>query len=109
MSGDRASDHNPSPGGDRVADDADTAEAAEADTEARPIRTPSRRSGGASGVLAAAMIGVGQVIEPEKTHVEIVQVDDSPLDEEDFGFTLDFSDVPVMEPGANDHDSKDDH
>jgi hypothetical protein len=50
--------------------------------------------GGASTVLAAAMIAVGEVFEPHKTGVEIVR----PADEsdDDLGFDLDFGDLPEI-------------
>lgn len=61
----------------------------------RPPNLPSRRSSGATGVVAAAMLGLGEVLEPEKTNVEIVQVDDQPLDPPPI--KLDYSDVPPDE------------
>jgi len=69
--------------------------------ETPPRPTPTRRSSGASGVVAAAMLGLGEILEPEKTKVEIVQVDDQPL--EPPAIKLDFSDVPTddREPPDN--------
>lgn len=57
---------------------------------------PKRSKGGGSAtVLGAAMIAVGEIIEPEKTNVEIVQTDDEPLDEPPFN--LDFGSLPPLD------------
>lgn len=53
------------------------------------------RSGGGAGLLGAAMIAVGEILEPEKTRVEIVQTDDEPLDDLPFG--IDFGDLPPLD------------
>ena len=45
-------------------------------------------------VLGAAMIAVGEILEPEKTTVEIVQTNDDP--EPDLPFDLDFGDLPPL-------------
>ena len=45
-------------------------------------------------VLGAAMIAVGEILEPEKTAVEIVQTNDDP--EPDLPFDLDFGDLPPL-------------
>ena len=45
-------------------------------------------------VLGAAMIAVGEILEPEKTTVEIVQMNDDP--EPDLPFDLDFGDLPPL-------------
>lgn len=55
----------------------------------------SRRRGGGGGVLGAAMLAVGEILEPEKTQVEIVQTDDEPLDDLPFG--IDFGDLPPLD------------
>ena len=60
-------------------------------TEARP--SPPRRTGQGS-VLGAAMLAVGDILEPEKTKVEIQQENDDP--EPDLPFTLDFGDLPPL-------------
>ena len=61
---------------------------------ADPPPRPPRR-GGASPALAAAMLAVGEIIEPEKTRAEIVQTDDRPVDDED-DLDLDFGDLPPV-------------
>jgi hypothetical protein len=53
-----------------------------------------RRGGGGAGLLGAAMLAVGEILEPEKTRVEIVQTDDEPLDDLPFG--IDFGDLPPL-------------
>ncbi|MFN3216422.1 MAG: hypothetical protein ACE367_08015 [Acidimicrobiales bacterium] len=61
-----------------------------------PSGPPSRRrGGGGAGLLGAAMLAVGEVLEPEKTRVEIVQTDDEPLDDLPFG--IDFGDLPPLD------------
>ena len=46
-------------------------------------------------MLAAAMLGLGEVLEPQKTSVEIEQVaeDDQP---DDLPFAIDFGDLPSL-------------
>ena len=44
-------------------------------------RAKSKGGGGASTVLGAAMLAVGDILEPEKTSVEIVQTNDDPIDD----------------------------
>jgi len=61
--------------------------------EPAPPRRKSR--GSAASVLGAAMIAVGEILEPEKTRVEIVQTDDDP--EPDLPFTLDFGALPPLD------------
>ena len=60
-----------------------------------PGQPPRRRSGGSAGLLGAAMLAVGEILEPEKTRVEIVQTDDEPLDDLPFG--IDFGDLPPLD------------
>lgn len=66
-------------------------EAAERERQAR------KRSGGGGSVaaLGAAMLAVGEILEPEKTAVEIVQTNDDPID--DPPFDLDFGDLPPLD------------
>ncbi|MFQ5558867.1 MAG: hypothetical protein ACE5GB_15340 [Acidimicrobiales bacterium] len=53
------------------------------------------KSGGATTVLGAAMVAVGEILEPEKTSVEMVQPgNDEPGDEP---FELDFGDLPSLD------------
>jgi len=54
-----------------------------------------RRTGGANPVLAAAMLAVGEIIEPEKTKAEVVQTDDRPEDDGD-ELDLDFGHLPPV-------------
>ena len=63
------------PGTDPDADDPDP------DTDASPLRaSPApNRSRTRGSLVAAAMLGLGQVIEPEKTKVVIEQTDDDPF------------------------------
>jgi hypothetical protein len=49
-----------------------------------------------NSALAAAMLGLGQVLEPEKTKVEIEQANDDPFDP-DAELDLDFGDLPPLE------------
>ncbi len=55
---------------------------------------PPPRRGGQGSVLGAAMLAVGDIIEPEKTKVEIQQENDDP--EPDLPVTLDFGDLPPL-------------
>ena len=48
----------------------------------------------AGSILGAAMLGLGEIIEPEKTKVEIQQEDDRPLD--DAPFELEFGELPPL-------------
>ena len=50
--------------------------------------------GSGAVVLGAAMIAVGEILEPEKTTVEIVQMNDD--HEPDLPFDLDFGDLPPL-------------
>lgn len=60
-----------------------------------PYRTPPPvRKTGQGSILAAAMLAMGEILEPEKTKVVIEQADDDPLD--DLPFTLDFGDLPPL-------------
>ncbi|MEQ8719339.1 MAG: hypothetical protein RIE08_17160 [Acidimicrobiales bacterium] len=55
----------------------------------------ARRRGGSGSVLAAAMLAVGEIIEPEKTTVEVEQEAGDPDDALD-GIRLDFGDLPPL-------------
>ncbi|WP_420639237.1 hypothetical protein [Candidatus Poriferisocius sp.] len=48
----------------------------------------------AGSALGAAMVALGEILEPEKTRVEIQQEDDEP--EPDLPFTIDFGDLPPL-------------
>lgn len=56
---------------------------------------PAKPKGGSGNVLAAAMLAVGEIFEPEKTDVEIVQTNDDPID--DLPFNIDFGDLPPLD------------
>ena len=61
---------------------------------------PSERAartgrGPGATVLGAAMLAVGDILEPEKSTVEIVQTNDDP--EPDLPFSLDFGDLPPLD------------
>jgi hypothetical protein len=58
----------------------------------QPLR---RRGGEPPACFGAAMLAVGEILEPEKTRVEIVQTDDEPLDDLPFG--IDFGDLPPLD------------
>jgi len=51
------------------------------------------KGGGAVTVLSAAMIAVGEILEPEKASVELVQPADT---SGDTGFDLDFGELPPL-------------
>lgn len=68
----------------------------EEDVEPAKVRDPKKiRGGGGAGVLGAAMLAVGDIFEPEKTDVEIVQTNDDPID--DLPFNIDFGDLPPLD------------
>ena len=72
-----------------VDDELDDADPPQPQPAAKP------RSGGAATVLGAAMLAVGDILEPEKTTVEIVQTNDDPID--DLPFDIDFGDLPPLD------------
>jgi len=52
-------------------------------------------TGSAGGsAIGAAMVALGEILEPEKVRVEIQQEDDEP--EPDMPFTIDFGDLPPL-------------
>jgi hypothetical protein len=65
--------------------------------EDRPLPPYYRRikGSGATAVLSAAMIALGEILEPDKTTVEIEQTDDDRHDPE--GFDLSFGDLPNLD------------
>ena len=70
----------------------------EDDEEAEPanVRDPKKpKGGGGATILGAAMLAVGDIFEPEKTDVEIVQTNDDPID--DLPFNIDFGDLPPLD------------
>ena len=62
----------------------------------RRIKEGRNRSGSATVALGAAMIAVGEILEPDKTTVEIEQTSDDRHDGDD-DFTLDFGDLPSLD------------
>ena len=61
---------------------------------ATPI--PKRRSAGSTvPVLAGMMLAVGEIIEPEKTHVELTVEDSKPVEEDPL--ELDFGALPPLD------------
>jgi len=58
--------------------------------------TPKRRTtGSAVPVLAGMMLAVGEIIEPEKTHVELTVENSKPVDEDPL--ELDFGALPPLD------------
>ena len=66
----------------------------ESDFDESKIAGSKKPKGAGAVVLGAAMIAIGEILEPEKTTVEIVQTNDDP--EPDFPFDLDFGDLPPL-------------
>ena len=61
-----------------------------------PIPPKKKKGGGGSAtMLGAAMLAIGDIFEPEKTTVEIIQTDDDPID--DPPFDLNFGDLPPLD------------
>ena len=56
------------------------------------IRKVAGSAGGSA--IGAAMVALGEILEPEKVRVEIQQEDDEP--EPDMPFTIDFGDLPPL-------------
>ena len=56
------------------------------------MRKVTSSAGGSA--IGAAMVALGEILEPEKTRVEIQQEDDEP--EPDMPFTIDFGDLPPL-------------
>jgi hypothetical protein len=81
---------------DAVAED-DEADSTAADADPVEPTPPRARKarGGSATALGAAMLALGEIFEPEKTTVEIVQTDDDPVD--DPPFDLDFGDLPPLD------------
>ena len=61
---------------------------------AEAARRGEPRRAGQGSVLGAAMLAVGEILEPDKIRVEIQQENDDP--EPDLPFTLDFGDLPPL-------------
>ena len=77
-------------------DPPDEAEAVDDEHEVPPAPKPKpKTAGGGTTVLGAAMLAVGDILEPEKTTVEIVQTNDDPID--DLPFNIDFGNLPPLD------------
>lgn len=50
---------------------------------------------GSATMLGAAMLAIGDILEPEKTTVEVVQTNDDPID--DPPFDVHFGDLPPLD------------
>jgi len=77
---------------DEPTDETDQPAVAADDPSARVQR---KSIGGSTNVLAAAMLAIGDILEPEKTTVEIVQTNDDPLD--DLPPNINFGDLPPLD------------
>lgn len=63
-----------------------------------PPPTIRERAGGtAAGIVVAAMIGIGEVLEPEKTNADIEIVGESPENEPILDLDLTFGGLPPLE------------
>ncbi len=67
----------------------------EEDEETPTPTARKRKAGGGINVIGVAMLAIGDILEPEKTTVEIVQTNDDPID--DLPFTIDFGDLPPLD------------
>ncbi|MDH3704924.1 MAG: hypothetical protein OES57_02590 [Acidimicrobiia bacterium] len=68
------------------------------DDEAEDEQTPpppKPRAGPGASVIAAAMLGLGEVLEPEKTKVDIEEVAEAD-DQDDLLIDLHFGDLPPL-------------
>jgi hypothetical protein len=66
-----------------------------ANSASPPVTAPTPRQTATGSMLAAAMLGLGEVIEPEKTRVEIA-VEVILAKDSDTGLDLDFGDLPEL-------------
>ena len=75
---------------------ADGAQNDNEDEHSEPVTPadPKKAKGGGATILGAAMLAVGDIFEPEKTDVEIVQTNDDAID--DLPFNIDFGDLPPL-------------
>ena len=64
----------------------------------RPPPTVRERAGGtAAGIVVAAMLGVGEVLEPEKATAPVEIVGEAPQDEPIIDLDLEFSGLPPID------------
>ncbi len=75
-------------------DKEDSTSTPESDFDTTQAVEKKKSKGTGAVVLGAAMIAIGEILEPEKTTVEIVQTNDDP--EPDLPFDLDFGDLPPL-------------
>ncbi len=75
------------------------AENPEPDKEARTPAAPKKTSSARGSVLGAAMLGLGEVLEPEKASTDVV-VEQSLDGDDDMGkkFDLDFGQLDDLDP-----------
>jgi hypothetical protein len=66
------------------------------DDDEPPPRSRPRTGGAPAQIAYAAMLGIAEVISPEKTRVEIEQTDDRP-DGDDGDLGLSFGDLPPLD------------
>ena len=76
-------------------DEAELDDDEELEDSVPPEAKKPKGGGGATTVLGAAMLAVGDILEPEKTTVEIVQTNDDPID--DLPFDIDFGNLPPLD------------
>lgn len=62
----------------------------------RRIKEGRGKSGSVTVALGAAMIAVGEILEPDKTTVEIEQPTDDPHRDDESGLDLSFGDLPDL-------------
>jgi len=89
--------HDPNPQDAHNPQDPDNLEFQWADPRdyVRPEGFVEKMTGSAGGsALGAAMVAVGEILEPEKTRVVFQQEDDEP--EPDLPFTMDFGHLPPL-------------
>ena len=75
-------------------DKEDSTNTPESDFDTTQESEKKKPKGTGAVVLGAAMIAIGEILEPEKTTVEIIQTNDDP--EPDLPFDLDFGDLPPL-------------
>jgi hypothetical protein len=80
---------------DGADDDREDMHTSEPLASATPAAPKKKKGGGSATMLGAAMLAIGDIFEPEKTTVEIIQTDDDPID--DPPFDLNFGDLPPLD------------
>lgn len=64
--------------------------------DATPGAAPRRRGTGGGSMMAAAMLAVGEILEPQKTHVEIEEEAPGDLLDPPDNLELDFGHLPDL-------------